>query len=350
MPGFQAQIYKINDVIGWHERRELQLAPAFQRRRVWTLRGKSFLIDSILRGMPLPQFFIREIVLPREKRTVREVVDGQQRLSAILGYVAGDFTVLPMHNPEFARIKFEELPEEIQKKFLFYPLSVNVLEGTDDADVLEIFSRINSYSEPLNQQEKLNALYVGSFKTAIVDLARDHLMFWRRHHILSEQAIARMKDMELASEFVGVMLFGIESGKRRIPQMFREFDEDFPQAAYVRPRFAENLQMCERLVGGDLSATIFSRSALLYSLYAAIYSLRYGFEAGPELHGHDVILDQLPLVQDGLIRLSQSIEADQREGEFAEFYLAARQSTDKLPQRTVRHQLLRQILAPVFGG
>src|SRR5579859_3541020 len=112
MPGFQAQIYKINDVIGWHERRELQLAPAFQRRRVWTLRGKSFLIDSILRGMPLPQFFIREIVLPREKRTVREVVDGQQRLSAILGYVAGDFTVLPMHNPEFARIKFEELGSE----------------------------------------------------------------------------------------------------------------------------------------------------------------------------------------------------------------------------------------------
>lgn len=35
-------------------------------------RGKSFLIDSILRGMPLPQFFVREIVLPKEKRTVRE--------------------------------------------------------------------------------------------------------------------------------------------------------------------------------------------------------------------------------------------------------------------------------------
>jgi hypothetical protein len=48
-----------------------------QRRKVWSPRGKSFLIDSIVRGMPLPQFFIREIVLLREKRTVREVVDGR---------------------------------------------------------------------------------------------------------------------------------------------------------------------------------------------------------------------------------------------------------------------------------
>jgi len=70
---FQAQVYRINDVAGWHDRRELRLAPEFQRRKVWSPRGKSFLIDSIVRGMPLPQFFIREIVLLREKRTVREV-------------------------------------------------------------------------------------------------------------------------------------------------------------------------------------------------------------------------------------------------------------------------------------
>jgi hypothetical protein len=350
MPSFQAQIYKINDVIGWHERRELQLAPGFQRRRVWTLRGKSFLIDSILRGMPLPQFFIREIVLPREKRTVREVVDGQQRLSAILGYIAGDFTVLPMHNAEFARRTFEELPEETQKKFLFYPLSVNVLEGTEDADVLEIFSRINSYSEPLNAQEKLNALYVGAFKSAMVELARDHLNFWRRHHILSEQAVARMKDMELASELVGVMLFGLESGKKRVGQMFKVYDDAFPQFEYIRPRFGECLQLCERLVGGDLSPTIFSRSTLFYSLYAAVYSCRYGFGAGPDAHAHVLVEDQLPVVQDGLVRLSQAIEADVREEEIAEFYLASRQSTDKLPQRTTRHVVLTQIITPAFGG
>jgi len=100
---FQAQIYRINDISGWHDRRELTLAPEFQRRSVWSPRAKSYLIDSILRGMPLPQFFFREIVHPKDKRTVREVVDGQQRLSAILGFIAGEFKILPMHNVDFAR-------------------------------------------------------------------------------------------------------------------------------------------------------------------------------------------------------------------------------------------------------
>lgn len=44
---------------------------------------------------------------------------------------------------------------------------MNVLEGTEDEDVLEIFSRINAYTVPLNAQEKLNAKYVGAFKIAM---------------------------------------------------------------------------------------------------------------------------------------------------------------------------------------
>lgn len=348
MASFTTQIYKINDVIGWHQRHELQLAPAFQRRPVWTQRAKSYLIDTILRGKPLPQFFIREIVLPKEKRTVRQVVDGQQRLSAILGFVGGDFTVLPMHNVEFARLKFEQLPEETQRQFLFYPLAVNVLEGTDDAEVLEIFARLNSYSEPLNQQEKLNAKYVGAFKRAIAELAQQHLNYWKRHGIFSDRAFARMRDVELTAELVGLMLYGLEGGKKRIAIMYKEFDDAFPQLEYIQPRFAECLQVCEQIVGGALSPTIFSRSALFYSLYGAVYSLRYDFGSGPELHAHQLIEDRIPLVQDGLIRLSQSIEADEREGRVAEFYFAAGQSTDKLPQRRVRHEWLSRILAPAF--
>src|ERR1700730_15937494 len=118
---FQAQVYRINDVAGWHDRRELRLAPEFQRRQVWSPRGKSFLIDSIVRGLPVPQFFIREIVLPREKRTVREVVDGQQRLTKVLEYLAGDFSILPMHNTQYGSLTFEELPEDAQKEILSFP-------------------------------------------------------------------------------------------------------------------------------------------------------------------------------------------------------------------------------------
>jgi hypothetical protein len=302
--------------------------------------------------MPLPQFFIREVVLPREKRTVREVVDGQQRLSAILGYVAGEFTVLAMHNTEYGKTKFDDLPEEVQKQFLFFPLSVNVLEAADDGDVLEIFARLNSYSEPLNQQEKLNAKYVGAFKQAMVELAKEHLAYWRRHQILTSRAIARMKDIEFSCELVAAMLFGLQNQKKIIGQMYGDFDDAFPQFAFVGPRFSATLQSCERFLGGDVGETAFQRNSIFYSLFAALYDLTYGLGAGPDAQTHEVNEEALLGVRDRLIDLSEALQNNNvRENPaYLAFYEATRQSTDKLPQRTARHQVLRDMLAPAFGG
>ena len=345
---FQAQVYRINDIAGWHDRRELRLAPEFQRRRVWSPRGKSYLIDSIVRGMPLPQFFIREIVLPREKRTIREVVDGQQRLATILEFIAGEFRILPMHNRDYARLKYEELPEEMQKEFLSFPISVNILEGTDDPDVLDIFSRLNSYSVPLNEQEKLNARYVGAFKNAMADLSKRHLAFWKRHRILTAQPIARMKDVEFTGELVGAMLYGLQNQKKIIANMYKEFDSDFPKVEEVRDRFARTLQICEDIIGGDISGTIFRRTSLFYSLFCAVYDLTFGFgeAAHPvkRLSETDAVLQ----TREALIDLSERLGQDEQPEDWMDFYEATRQSTDKLPQRKNRHELLVKLLQPAF--
>jgi len=50
----------------------------------------------------------------------------------VLEYLAGDFSILPMHNTRYGRLRFEELPEDAQKEFLSFPLSVNILSGTED--------------------------------------------------------------------------------------------------------------------------------------------------------------------------------------------------------------------------
>ena len=115
---FRSQVYTVNDFVGWNDRKELILSPNFQRRKVWKPQGKSYLIDTIVRGMPIPPIFMREIVHPRERRTVREVVDGQQRLSAILDFIDGKFTVLPSHNPQgqgSQRFEVHTLPGESMK-------------------------------------------------------------------------------------------------------------------------------------------------------------------------------------------------------------------------------------------
>ncbi|HEX7261236.1 MAG TPA: DUF262 domain-containing protein, partial [Luteolibacter sp.] len=83
------QTYTISDFIEWHNKNQLILSPDFQRGSVWTASAKVFLIDTILNDFPIPQIYFRTKIDPTSQSTVREVIDGQQRLRAILEFAAG---------------------------------------------------------------------------------------------------------------------------------------------------------------------------------------------------------------------------------------------------------------------
>ncbi len=46
--------YTIVDFLEWQRQGSLDLQPYYQRRSVWNPRVRSLLIDSLLRGYPLP--------------------------------------------------------------------------------------------------------------------------------------------------------------------------------------------------------------------------------------------------------------------------------------------------------
>ena len=64
----------------------LDLTPDFQRNLVWPTRKKCELIESILMGIPLPAFYVRE-----KDNGVYVVVDGKQRLTTLFDYIDGKF-------------------------------------------------------------------------------------------------------------------------------------------------------------------------------------------------------------------------------------------------------------------
>jgi hypothetical protein len=90
----QGTVYKVSDFISWQRIGSLELSQAFQRRPVWPTGAKPFLIDTIVRGIPIPIIFLRERSDPNSDglEPKRQVVDGQQRLRTILGFV--DSTLL----------------------------------------------------------------------------------------------------------------------------------------------------------------------------------------------------------------------------------------------------------------
>ena len=82
----EADTWPITEFIGHAENGELNLSPSFQRADVWPTTTSQQLIESILRGIPLPSIIILDKVDPSTGSTSYEVVDGKQRLTSILRF------------------------------------------------------------------------------------------------------------------------------------------------------------------------------------------------------------------------------------------------------------------------
>lgn len=76
--------WKIKEFIDLAEARELELNPSYQRDSVWPLKTSQSLIDSILRGIPLPSVILNT---RDDNKNINEIVDGKQRLTAILRFI-----------------------------------------------------------------------------------------------------------------------------------------------------------------------------------------------------------------------------------------------------------------------
>lgn len=74
--------FSLRNVLDMIDDGDLDLAPDFQRMRVWTLEQKSRLIESILLRIPLPAFYFSS-----DTEGYMQVVDGVQRLSTIHEFV-----------------------------------------------------------------------------------------------------------------------------------------------------------------------------------------------------------------------------------------------------------------------
>lgn len=75
----KAEVFPISQLTGM----KLNLTPSYQRGDVWRTGDRQALIESILRGIPLPSV----ILLRTGPSTPHDVVDGKQRLTAILRFV-----------------------------------------------------------------------------------------------------------------------------------------------------------------------------------------------------------------------------------------------------------------------
>lgn len=294
MKNFDSRVYSVNDFVEWDKQGQLELNPAYQRRPVWSDKAKSYLIDTILRGKPIPKIFIRQKINVTTKTSLRDVVDGQQRLRSILSYVKDGFAVTKQHHAEYGGLLFSQLSEDVQAQFLSYEIAVDLLINLPDSEVLDIFSRLNSYAVILNEQEKLNANHFGPFKVLADLLGRKYYEYWLAQKIWSAREILRMSEVNLVADLLIAMIEGIKS-KKQIARQYDRYEQKFDcDPSLMELRFDDVIRCIGLLYPEGLAETEFSRPFLYYTLFTSVAHCLYEI---PGLSHKRVALDNERQVQ-----------------------------------------------------
>ena len=347
MKNFDSRTYSINDFIEWEDRKQLEISPKFQRRSVWSPQAKSYLIDTILKDKPLPKIFIRATTDPKTKRTVREIVDGQQRMRAILSFVKDGFKISKIHNEEYGGMTYSELPEDVQADFLKYEISVDLLLDLSDRDVLDIFARLNTYSVSLNKQELFNVKYFGYFKQLVYKLSGDYYAFWTENKIFTERKIVRMAEAELVTDLLIAILDGIQS-KKNAEKYYQAYDETMEDRKEIENNFVNTMNLIGNLFENTLQDSNFRTVPNFYGLFIALYHMNYAIP-NLEIARHKIDIKDYPKIRNCLDEINCIFESeDELPKEYYEFIKSTRDATTDVPARTTRCKFIVNKLLEVL--
>ena len=270
--------YPIKDFLTWYEQDGLQLSPKFQRNSVWNGQAKSYLIDTILRGLPIPPIFMKEYIDRTTKRTIREVIDGQQRLNAIIGFYENDFKIIKTHNKEFGNLSYKELDDDAQIDFLGFNIPIVLVKTENDSIIYDMFARLNTNNIVLNRQEMRNAKYWGEFKVFANKTATRYRQFFIDYGTFSDKQISRMTDIELINSFIVVVLDGIiAETPKKIDTYYSKYEKEFKEIEDVEFKLYLIISIIEQLFSvPTYSIKFFHTKVAMYTLFTSLYYLVFG--------------------------------------------------------------------------
>jgi len=219
-----------------------------------------------------------------------------------------------------------------------------LLENVSDAEVLGLFARFNTNTVKLNAQELRNAKFFGAMKQLVYELALGHYQFWLRFKILNDNQIARMLDAELVSELLLTMLEGLRSTRSSdLDAFYARFEDELPKGPELEQQFQQVMDMVGALFENPPVHRAFRRRAPFFSLFVALYDVRFGMPGGrgskrPWRSGYQDLLAV------ALGFFAADLAADSPSAPAVEFALAGRTSTSDPARRRVRHDVLFDVL------
>ena len=221
--GFRTLVESVND--------NMYIIPKYQRKYRWKKEQVVSLVESLLRGLPIPPIYTC-----RNENNQLEILDGQQRVMSLFFYYIGyflnnkkesaiDFSEIDTQNCSFAEALISQfqveklhidlkdangekfnadyaaLPIEIKRKVDYTAITVIEIKiGREDKrqEVLQtIFANLNKSGAILSPQELRNGIYMCKFYDMLHEFNKNNAK-WRK---LWGREDAKDRDMETLLRF-----------------------------------------------------------------------------------------------------------------------------------------------------
>ena len=212
--------YPVDSLVNRLDRGDVYV-PEFQREFVWTHAQASRFIESLLLGLPVPGIFLFKE--PDSHKLV--VVDGQQRLTALLSFYHGVIGnrkfVLKGVDESIDGATYETLDEERRRTLDDSLLHATVFQQDepegDRSSIYRVFERLNTGGTALAPQEIRSCVYRGPFNDLLQTLNEDE--DWRS---IYGPVSSRRKDQEIILRF-----FALKDALSTYTKPLKQFLNDY---------------------------------------------------------------------------------------------------------------------------
>lgn len=221
----------------------------YQRKLVWSVEEKEAFIDSIVKEYPVPMILLAEN--EEDGNRVLEIIDGMQRLNAIVSFIENEITLngLYFDLETMAETKMQKdegtlsqkqpvLDRKICAKLVSYVFPISTYKGASEDEIDEVFRRINANGKHLSRQEIRQAGAISKFadivrkisseirgdvslndrvilnKMKLISITSKELnyginvddVFWVDSSIIRREQVRESKDEEIIAEIVASMV------------------------------------------------------------------------------------------------------------------------------------------------
>lgn len=337
---WESYSHPISDIREWSDNSRLELRPDFQRNEVWTPAAQIMLIDTILKGIPIPKIYIKTTV--KNDKTYRVVIDGQQRLTAILKFIRDELPLKAPYQGDYQNQTFSQLPETVHNDFIRYKIDINEIFDPTDEEIRDLYSRVNKYTVQLNKQELRKADFPGDFISLSEKLSE--LSFFTDSKIFTVKQRRRMLDVEYIEELLTILLRGIQDKKEYLDEVCEAYMH-LENKQKVEDAFVGVINDISVIFDTDsypIKKTRFKQKSDFYSLFAGVSYLRSKSAMIKDTN----IMAQ---VRGLLSEMDEEIGPQSEKKEYFEYAARCLSDANAAANRGWRTDFIVERLAPLYG-